>query len=199
MLRFEADELIRGSRALALSRDGSRLVIEVATANGGRQLAIRALDQPKVAPLPGTEGASNAVFSPDGEWLAFVSTGKLRKIRLSGGAPIVICDVTTSLGLDWGDDGSPLFVPGIRSVVMRVSSDGGAAPRPATKFDVSRQEATHRFPWAMPGGKLILYTAGSRGGMYDEADIVATDLSTGRATLLHHGGFHPLYTAGQDG
>ena len=199
MLRFEADELMSSSRTLALSPDGSRVVIDVATADGGRQLAVRALDQPKVTPLPGTESATNAVFSPDGEWLAFESTGKLRKLRLQGGASIVICDSPSSLGLAWGDDGNLFFVPGIRSVVMRVSSDGGGAPQPATKFDASRQEATHRFPWAMPGGKVLLYTAAPRGGLYDEADIVATDVSNGRATLLHHGGFHPSYVARQDG
>jgi len=202
MLRFDADELTGNpavaASAPALSPDGSRLVVWSAAGGGPWQLAVRALDQPKALPIPGTDEGRSPALSPDGEWLAFHSAGKLRKVRLQGGAPIVLCDAQGAVGMDWGDDGNVYFVPNIRSVVLRVSSEGGT-PQPVTKFDDSRHEVTHRYPHLMPGGKTVLYTASSRGGNYNEADIVAADVASGRATVVHHGGYHPLYVAGREG
>jgi Tol biopolymer transport system component/predicted Ser/Thr protein kinase len=197
LLRFEADTMLSRGRDMAISPDGSRIVYEV-RGRGASQLAVRALDQAAPSPLAGTDEAQTPAFSPDGEWIAFAAGGKLQKLRLQGGAPIALCDAATSTGLTWGDDGSIVFAPGIRTPLMLVSANGGS-PRPVTKFDESRKEITHRAPWLMPGGKVVLYTASARGGSYDDAFIVATEVATGRTTLIRQGGFYPMYAAGRDG
>ncbi|HXV90454.1 MAG TPA: protein kinase, partial [Gemmatimonadales bacterium] len=70
--------------ALALSPDGASLAVKDEIQNG--RLWIKRLGELDPVPLPGTERASNPTFSPDGEWLAFVADGRLKKIRPAGGA-----------------------------------------------------------------------------------------------------------------
>ena len=38
---------------------------------------------------PGTEDATNPFFSMDGRWVGFFSGGKLKKVSLDGGAPVL--------------------------------------------------------------------------------------------------------------
>jgi Tol biopolymer transport system component/predicted Ser/Thr protein kinase len=199
LLRFEADPMLRAGIDLALSPDGSRVVYAIPGQNGATQLVARSLDQPSPAPLAGTADGRRPVFSPDGQWIAFAAGGKLYKLNLQqGGAPIALCESPTAAGISWGDDGNIVFAPTIRSPLASVPSSGGT-PRPVTAFDSARQEVTHRYPWLMPGGKVVLYTASSRGGAYEDAYLMAADISSGRSTLLRRGGFHPMYVPGPDG
>jgi serine/threonine protein kinase len=66
-----------------LSPDGTRLVY----VSQGR-LFTRRLDQPNATELAGTQGASAPFFSPDGQWVAFFTAGKLNKISVEGGAAV---------------------------------------------------------------------------------------------------------------
>ena len=34
----------------------------------------------------------NPVFSPDGKWLAFLAGGKLKKVSLDGGTPVILAE-----------------------------------------------------------------------------------------------------------
>jgi serine/threonine-protein kinase len=70
-----------------LSPDGTRLVY---VAQG--RLFTRRLDQPTATELAGTQGAWAPFFSPDGQWVAFFTTGKLQKISVEGGSAITLCD-----------------------------------------------------------------------------------------------------------
>src|ERR1017187_7058515 len=73
--------------AVLLSPDGSHLVY-VAVAGGIQQLYLRAMDSLEAKPMPGTEGAVNPFFSPDGQWLGFFAGGKLKKVSVSGVAAL---------------------------------------------------------------------------------------------------------------
>src|SRR5262249_46567912 len=64
----------------AASPNGKEIVYTGEAPGGRTQYYIRRLDEVDVHPLPGTEGATQAVFSPDGKWLAFLADGKLRKL-----------------------------------------------------------------------------------------------------------------------
>jgi serine/threonine-protein kinase len=70
-------------------------------AGGKTQLMTRLLAQPKAAALPGTEGAINPFFSPDGEWIGFFADSKLKKIAFQGGAAVTLCDAPTGRGGSW--------------------------------------------------------------------------------------------------
>ncbi len=55
--------------AVALSPDGTRLAY-VARQGSTQQLYVRAMDSLEARPIPGTEGAVNPLFSPDGKSFA---------------------------------------------------------------------------------------------------------------------------------
>ena len=77
------------------------------------------MDQPEAAPIGGTEGAGNLFFSPDSQWVGFFADGKLKRVSLTGGAPLTICDVGVMLGASWGPDGNIVF-GGFREGLFRV-------------------------------------------------------------------------------
>ena len=62
----------------------------------------RPLAETQAVALPGTEGAEYPFFSPDGQWVGFAAGKKLKKVALSGGPPIDLCELTVT-GVPVGD------------------------------------------------------------------------------------------------
>ncbi len=139
-----------------LSPDGTTLAF-VAQQTGLSRLFIRKLDQLQAAPLAGTEGAASPFFSPDGHWLAFFAGGALKKVSVSGGAAVTLCDAPSGRGGTWADDGTILFTPTFAAdaTLMRISSAGGT---PAVFGALSAGATTQRWPQALPGGQAVLFT-----------------------------------------
>src|SRR5438067_2241499 len=84
----------------AISPDGSTVVYTASGAAGPMLYSLRT-DQLEARPIPGTNDGFQPHFSPDGEWLAFESPAKLKKVRLDGSAPITITDASGANGADW--------------------------------------------------------------------------------------------------
>ena len=95
---------------MALSPDGTHLAY-VASQGGTQQLYLRAMDSLEAKPIPGTDGAVNPFFSPDGQWLGFFAGGKLKKVSVSGGAALTLGDAAFPLGASWGSQGMIAFAP----------------------------------------------------------------------------------------
>jgi DNA-binding winged helix-turn-helix (wHTH) protein len=78
-LEIESEDSPRGERGTSaiLSPDGARLVYVAQS-----RLFVRRLDQATSTELAGTERAQTPFFSPDGQWVAFFSTNRLKKISL---------------------------------------------------------------------------------------------------------------------
>lgn len=93
---MDADSLRPG---LIISPDGRWLVF-VASEGGTLRLYKRSLDTFDVAPMPGTENARFAFFSPDGRSVGFwdAAQDKIKKVALAGGVPVVLCDAPNSWG-----------------------------------------------------------------------------------------------------
>jgi serine/threonine-protein kinase len=181
--------------AAALSRDGNVLAFTARPRKGGpTQLFIRQLDRAQATPQAGTDNAFSPFFSPDGQWIAFFADGKLKKISVTGGAALILCDAPEGRGGDWGEDGNIALAPSAHSGLFRVPEVGGK-PSELTKLDLSAGEWTHRWPQVLPGGKAVLFT--QRGSMnFDDATIVVQSLITGQRKIVQRGGTFGRYLPG---
>ena len=172
---------------MTLSPDGTRLVYR---SRGG--LSTRLLDQAKATPLAGTEDADDPFFSPDGQWVAFFANGRLKKVSVQGGAPVMLCDAPAEHGGSWGEDGNIVFAPNPRAGLSRVSETGGT-PQPLTHLDQQKGELTHRDPRVLPGGTAVLFTASSNVSDFDASSVEVLSLKTGQRKTLQRGGVFGRY------
>jgi serine/threonine-protein kinase len=184
-------------RDVALSADGRRLAY---TAGDQAQLMVRALDQLDAVPL-GIANARAPFLSPDGRWIGFfdrldegfttgpvVQRGALRKVSTSGGPPIAIWQMTgASRGASWSPDDSIVFATSDLSTGLLRVSAGGGEPEVLTKPDTARGERDHYFPSVLPGGRGVLFTIITTGGV-EARQVAVLDLKTGqRKTLIRSG------------
>ncbi len=172
---------------VTISPDGHSIAY-CARGNGGINLYLRRLDQRSAMKLPGTEGAYDPFFSPDGEWIGFFSGTKLRKISVRGGVSIPLTDALESRSGTWIDPDTIVLAPAFGTPLMRLAASGGT-PQPITTLDAEKRERTHRWPEALPGGEWVLFTVGtidSPGG-YDDATIEAVSIHTGERRVLVEG------------
>jgi eukaryotic-like serine/threonine-protein kinase len=165
---------------VTLSPDGSALAfIALERGSNTTHLYQRRLDQLRATPLAGTDNARNPFFSPDGQSIAYFDeeNRKLKKVSITGGAPVTLCDAPDARGGVWTDDGTIVFQPTPTSgkSLMRVSAAGGAAEPFVSAAEIS---GSIRWPQILSGGKAVLYTAG-----------VATEFETGVIAVqaLPHG------------
>ncbi len=176
---------------LAVSPDGSRIAIVTAGADGKLQLWIRSFDTLAAQPLAGTEGAFQPFWSPDSRFIGFFASGKLKKIEVSGGPPITLCDAPDPRNGTWNRDGVIVFGPEASSALERVSAAGGV-PTPATTL--SQSETVHMRPFFLPDGQHFLYRAstGSGGGPLYAASLNSAE----RKLLLNADSSNVFYSQG---
>jgi serine/threonine-protein kinase len=173
--------------AVILSPDGSRLVYVSQS-----RLFTRRLDQPKATELSGTEGAYAPFFSPDGQWVAFFSRGKLEKVSVQGGAVIALRNANSAsgeVGGSWGEDGNIIVQLGT-GPLFRIASGGGALT-PVT--ELAPGETTHRWPQVLPGGRAVLFTAYAPLRGINESNIEVISLGDHRRKTLQRGGTYGRY------
>ncbi len=179
---------------LAVSPDGARLVY-VGDSERSTRLFVRSRDQLDAMALPGTDGAINPAFSPDGARIAFmdrVANGEIKVVSLTGGAPVPITDSAVGApGISWGYDGFVYYDRLGAGPLMRVPETGGPAES-IGHLDSARAELQHAWPDALPNGKGVLVTVsrGGPGAMGSESDEIAVlDVATGRHRSLVRGIF----------
>jgi serine/threonine protein kinase len=66
----------------ALAPDGNTIVFAASSLDAPPTLWLRTMDQLEARSLPGTEGADNPFWSPDGAWVGFFADRKLKKFTL---------------------------------------------------------------------------------------------------------------------
>ena len=186
---------LQGVLPVALSADATRIAYVGRRPDGRNQVFIRRMDRLTPEPIPGTEDAILPFFSPDGEWLGFVSGAKLKKVPLDGGQPVVICDAPDPRGASWSEDGKILLAPNNAGSLFRVPASGGV-PESVSQPDVARKEDGHRWPRLLPGGRAVLLSIQPLSGRESQRSIDALNLATGQRKTLVQGGSYPVYAAG---
>jgi tRNA A-37 threonylcarbamoyl transferase component Bud32 len=160
-------------RHLALSPDGATMVF--VDTIGGRQLWIKERDRVEALPLTGAARGLAPRFSPDGEWVAFVAEGKLKKVPRVGGSAVTLGDSASS-SIAWLDDGTILYrgMVGSNTMLHAVTSDG--APR-GEWHDSLFHGGFVTFLDGLPGGRGALVSVCSPGCV--ESRLVALDMRSG--------------------
>jgi serine/threonine-protein kinase len=170
-----------------LSPDGTTLVF-VGRETDTTRLFVRRLDQLDAVVLAGTEGALHPFFKADGRWIGFFAANQLKKVSLTGGAVVTLCDAPDNRGGTWSEDGTIVFT-GRPDTLMRVSEDGGTPVR----FGETTPGAFRRWPQALPGGKGIVYT--DRAQIPGSARVMIAPLSGGSPKVAVPDGYFGRYVA----
>lgn len=173
---------------LALSHDGTRLVYTQLNGTTAR-LMLRMADEPQPRPIAGSEEAIFPFLSPDGQWCGFFTQdGRLKKIPVTGGSPIVLVDSGAQPTGDWGDDDTIVY--STRQGLARISASGGT-PQTVTTVDAKKGETSHRFPRFLPGARELLFTVTT--GAANQ--LLIRDLKSGKTHVVVGNGINGRYVS----
>ena len=177
-----------GSRVIALSPDGERLVY---TANG--QLFLRSMAEMEARPiLGGSTGLAPTapVFSPDGQWVAFNSQFALKKIAITGGTPVTLCNWPGNpAGASW--DGDHLVFSVLGKGIFRVSENGGEPEL----IVAAKPNETMEDPQLLNGGRDVLFSVTTESGAdrWDKGQVVVQSLKSSQRKVVWSGGSAAAY------
>lgn len=180
------------STDMALSADGSRLVFVSRDAAGITHLYARRLDEARAERLAGTDGARCPFFSPDGMWVGFWADGRLKKISLDGGSPVVLAETTDVLGASWADNGDIIAALNPTGQLWRIPQTGGA---PQSILNLQPNFPRPAWPQVLPGGRYVIYSAFGDEGP-DRGSIEVLSLKDGSRRVLVRGGTFGRYLPG---
>jgi eukaryotic-like serine/threonine-protein kinase len=139
-----------------LSPDGRQVAFVGHSPEGRGALYLRPLDSLESRSLAGTEGASHPFWSPDGLHLGFFADGKIKKIDVGGGPPLVLAEAPMGRGGSWSRDGTILFAPNEGQGIHRVPASGGAD---VVVTKIGSGEEAHRYPAFLPDGRHFVFLA----------------------------------------
>ena len=147
---------------LAISPDSTRLVYVGELDNRDTELYMRSMDRLQIKPIPGTIGAHNPFFSPDGQWVGFFTEEQLKKVSLTGGEPLTLLENiqwgVAAFG-SWADDGTIVFsVHSGNRGLQRIPDNGGQQAETLVAPVPEEGEVYYCYPQVLPGGNAILYS-----------------------------------------
>ena len=174
-------------REVAVSPAGTHVVY---VAND--QLYLRAIDEMAAIALSGTEGSRPTVpfFSPDGQWIGFysMSDGELKKIAMTGGAAVTLCESRNPWGASWGFDDTIVYGQGGLGI-FKVSAAGGT-PELLIPWDANSGERGQG-PQILPDSREVLFTLVNASD--SDSQIVVESLDTRERRVLIEGGTDARY------
>jgi eukaryotic-like serine/threonine-protein kinase len=178
--------------SIAVSPDGHRISFVAVGADRRSLLWVRSLDTLAAQSLAGTEGAARTFWSPDGRFLGFFVGEKLKKIDVSGGPAITLCDSGTGIGGTWSRDDMIVFGPSLSSGLQKVSASGGV---PTIATTLGEGDVGHRRPFFLPDGLHFLYYATGSGTTGGQVYVSSLD-SSERKLLINSDSVNVVYSQG---
>ncbi len=168
------------SGTVALSPDGATLVY-AGFGRAGLQLYVRPLDDLGASPIPGTEGALSPFFSPDGRWIGFYAGTVLKKVALSGGAPVSIPNAPPFLyqSAAWLDQETLLLTTSV-GAIQRLDGDGSLTTMATA--DTANEETGLIVSGVIRDRRILLGIASTQGGVSGRG--IAINVDTGERTTL---------------
>ena len=184
---------------IAISADGTRFAY---VANS--QIYVRNVNETEPRPVSGATGGplgvTTPVFSPDGQWLAYVEPlspleGIIKRVPVSGGTPVTLYDEVGETGFpvstSWQTPDSIVFAN--RRGILRIPANGGAP-----EVLVARAEGeAFASPTLLPGGDAVLFTRvegePTSAPFGADTQIVVQTVRTDDRTVVWDGGGAPTY------
>ena len=190
-LAFAPEESIQlGSdygATMGMSPDGKALAYVGVGPTKVKQVFVRAVSDLRARAIAGTDGATQAFYSPDGKWIGFVANQKLQKVPVDGGTATVIADIGSSVrGVSWGSNDQIV----IAATRLFVVPSGGGVRRPIVRVDSATVGGSQAWPFALPDGNTVLYTIWH--GSLASARIGVANIEGGKTTELDLPGTAPL-------
>jgi serine/threonine protein kinase len=148
-----------GSGGPVLSPDGTQLVFPATDASGKQALWLRPLDSLTAKRLEGTEGATFPFWAPDSRQLGFFQEARLKKIDVTGGPPVTLCEAPIGRGGAWNKDGVIVFAPENSGGLSSVPAAGGTPTALITPKESGGAHSS-RWPVFLPDGRHFLYLSG---------------------------------------
>ena len=189
--RFEITVAANRGTGIAISRDGSRLVLP-----SGPGFVVRHREKGALETLDIGPAAESLwpFFSPDGRWLGYSGDGAIKKVAVTGGSPVELVKVATQGSGVWADRH---IIYADATGLYRVAQEGGQPEKLPVTLASNEQVA---FPEVLPGGRAILFTVmatrtnviGSA-SQSRQARIDALDLGTRQQMTVLRGGGRPRY------
>ena len=177
--------------AIAISPDGRLIAFIGRGERGTTQLFTRALNDATAHPIAGTEEVSTVFFSPDGQWLGFLtSAGKLSKVDIDGQTVLPIANVGGILG-GAACSARKEIVLSMNSGHLGVVSENGGPAREACPGGSLSGSVFEGHPLVLPDGETILFSAWSAQSP-GSSRIGIASLATGECAVLDIAGVQPM-------
>ena len=176
---------------LDLSPDGSLMVYRGVGNQGQPQLWARPWNVLDATPIRGTDGAVYPAISPDGQEVAFASSGSIRVVAIQGGVSrtLVEGEAGEICCPGWSPDGAWVYYSEPTAGLRRVPA-GGGSPEIVTEVDTAADDRRNGLLDVLPSGRGVVFTAEGSDGFR----IQAVDVETGEVKDLTPG-IHPRYSA----
>jgi Tol biopolymer transport system component/tRNA A-37 threonylcarbamoyl transferase component Bud32 len=176
---------------LAISPDGTMIAYSASGEDRKLQLYLRKLGDFESKAIPGTEGGQSPFFSPNGEWLGFVTDdAKLKKILLRGGSAVVVAEQAV-FGGAWAEDDTIYYCKSFTSGIFAVPAAGGQSTL-VTQPGSTPDDRADVWPSPLPGGSGLIFTVWT-GRSFNEARIEGLSFKTGKRKVLIEGGTGARY------
>jgi len=147
--------------SVAISRDGSRIAL-VALRGRLQELYLRNFEAQDWKRLPGTEEATTPFFSPDGDWVGFVTASRLNRVAVAGGTPQLVCNILAAprvsiSGADWTEDGWITYAGWPAQGLWRCPATGGAAEQLRGSEPTESRPVLYGGPRSVSRGRALLF------------------------------------------
>ncbi len=184
ILDFDLPTIGFNSPVIAISPQGTWLSY-VAKTTSGQMLYLVDISTGEIRPLLGTEGAIHPFFSPDGEWIGFLTQDRVKKILLRGGTVISLCEATTPVLAWWTRSGTIYFTEHQNNALSRVSIDGTGKESLISNLDF--------LPGALLPGETHILAVKRHSISDDYSEILLLNLQTREEKTLVRSGYAPQY------
>jgi len=173
-----------GRHLVAISPDGTR-----AAYTAGLGLWLHELDELEAKSVPGAEiEARSPFFSPDGLSVGYYSAGELRRVSVTGGAPVSLTPAVNPWGASWNDE--TIYYGQGPDGIWSVPASGGTATKIISVGAGELAGSPHR----LPDSDWMLFTLLPAGvGSWNRAQVVLQSLSTEERVVLVNGGRDARY------